>query len=466
MAMKISNYLLSQIKRTPLNDLLKDSDNQELIKGAGTTFSLKIFGLVFSYLFNIFFARLYGAEIMGLFTLAITVAGILSIFGQMGTRTSQVRFVAQYAGEGNYGAVMEIYKKTFQLVLPLSIFLAVLCYISSPWIANSIFHKPRLIIPLKITAFTLPFGALMGINTASLRGLKKIKDALIFSTVLPPFLNTVGLIGLTYLVVRNYLTPIYMNLLTAFVGTVLSMALWQKQIKKYHCRKQDKNKISINKTKILKVSMPMFMTSAILLIMGWTDTFMLGIFRSASEVGIYRVALRLALFTNIGIGAVNSIAAPKFAELYWKGNNNKLKILTRFSSKIIFWSSFVSFLLTVIFSKIFLGVFGVEFIKGLDVLIMLCTGSFIVSIFGNSGTLLEMTDNQIIFRNVMLVGVVANIILNYYLIPHYGMIGAALATTITTILWKFSASIYVMKIFNFWIGYTPYFIEKLKKDTF
>jgi O-antigen/teichoic acid export membrane protein len=112
MITKIQNYFLSQIKKTPFNDLVKDPDNQEILKGAGTTFSLKIIGLAFSYIFNILFARLYGAEVMGLFALAITVAGIFSLFAQIGTQTSVVRFVAQYAGQANFNAVKEIYRKT------------------------------------------------------------------------------------------------------------------------------------------------------------------------------------------------------------------------------------------------------------------------------------------------------------------------------------------------------------------
>jgi len=81
--LSISAYIISKIKQTPLNDLVKDSDNREIVKGAGTTFILKIIGLVFSYGFNIYFARVYGAEVMGLFALAITVAAIFSLFAQM-----------------------------------------------------------------------------------------------------------------------------------------------------------------------------------------------------------------------------------------------------------------------------------------------------------------------------------------------------------------------------------------------
>ena len=286
--MSISSYIISKIKKTPLNDLVKGSDNREIVKGAGTTFILKIIGLVFSYGFNLIFARVYGAEVMGLFALAITVAGIFSLFAQMGTQTSMVRFVAQYAGQGNYSAIKKIYKMTLQWVLPLSIFFAALFYFLSPFIANTIFNKPKLIIPFKITAFVLPFGVLTGVNSATLRGLKKIKDAFIFSTVLPPVLNTVGLMVLTYFIFKSYLTPIYVNLITAFVGALYSLLLWKKRSAKLPVNENESENV-VDTKEIIKVSMPMFMTAAMTLIMGWTDIFMLGIFKNSGDVGIYKI---------------------------------------------------------------------------------------------------------------------------------------------------------------------------------
>ena len=452
--MNLSRFIINKIKQTPLNNLVTDSDNREIVKGAGTTFILKIIGLVFSYGFNIYFARVYGAKVMGLFTLAITVAGIFSLFAQMGTQTSLVRFVAQYAGQGNYNAVKKIYKLTLQWVLPLSIFLAIIFYFLSPFIANTIFHKPLLIIPFKITAFVLPFGVLMGVNTASLRGLKKIKDAFIFSTVLPPVLNAIGLMVLTYFVFKSYLTPIYVNLISAFIGAFYSLLLWKKRSAKLPFNNHKSDNI-IDTKEIIKVSAPMFMTSAMLLIMGMTDVFMLGMFRTASEVGVYRVALKLALFTSFTLGAANSIAAPKFSELYWLNNKDKLRNITKFSSKVIFWTALPIFVVTVLFAKPILGIFGREFITGSVALIILSSGQLVNASCGSVGLLLDMTGKQNIFRNIMIIGAILNITLNFWFIPLYGIIGAALATAISTVIWNLITSIYILKIYGYWIGYYP-----------
>ena len=47
---------------------------------------------------------------------------------------------------------------------------------------------------------------------------------------------------------------------------------------------------------------------------------MLGMFRTVGEVGIYNVVLKVAAFTSVSLFSINSIAAPKFAESYGKGD--------------------------------------------------------------------------------------------------------------------------------------------------
>jgi len=48
-----------------------------------------------------------------------------------------------------------------------------------------------------------------------------------------------------------------------------------------------------------------------------------------------------------------------------------------------------------------------------------------------------MTGNQAFFTKLVLVTTTVNIILNWLLIPHYGMEGAAVATLIATVSWNF-----------------------------
>ena len=56
------------------------------------------------------------------------------------------------------------------------------------------------------------------------------------------------------------------------------------------------------------------------LVMSWTDTLLLGHFLGEDQVGIYRVAFRMAAMVTLVQAAVNSYAAPLFAERHTLGD--------------------------------------------------------------------------------------------------------------------------------------------------
>lgn len=437
-----------------ISKLLSDHDIYELLKGSSTTLILKVGGFLLSYIFYFVLARLYGAEVMGIFALAITLAGIFALIGNAGMDNAIVRFVAENMAHEKFTRVKAAYKKSLHIVLPLSIAASLVMYIASSFLANRLFHKPEMLEPFRIIAFAIPFMVFTGLNVGALRGLKKIGQSFIFQTVLPPLFNIIALTGITYILLKGYLAPIYANVLSASVGAFISGFLIIKSIRSLDTKIVSQEHLGYKE--LLKVSLPMSITSAMVFIMGWTDVLMLGIFTTSEEVGIYRVALKIGMITSICLVAVNSIAAPKFAELYFKNETERLSNIIKKSSKLIFWSSFPILLMLALFSEQVLSVFGNKFTQGHSALIILCIGQFVNASCGSIGVFLNMTGNQNIIRNAMFAGVVVNIILNYILIPIYGITGAAIATAIGTISWNLIASLLAYRLLGFWVGYIPY----------
>jgi O-antigen/teichoic acid export membrane protein len=193
-----------------------------------------------------------------------------------------------------------------------------------------------------------------------------------------------------------------------------------------------------------------------MLIMGWVDTIMIGIFRDEKSVGIYNVSLKIASIIGIVLVAINSIAAPKFAELYSK---NKIKVLQKVitqSSKLIFFVSFPLLLINIVFSVQILSLFGKDFIVAKWALITLCCGQFVNIVSGSVGYILQMTGNEIAFQNIILLSIFVNILLNYYLIPQYGINGAAVASAISMSMWNLLSIIYCKKLIGIKSYYVPF----------
>jgi len=426
------------------NRINSDIHLKELLKGSSIAFVLRIIGIIAGYIFTLLITRGYGAEAMGIFALSFTLLQIASVISRLGMDTALLRFVAEYSSQGKWEVVKDVYKKAIKLVIPFSVLLSVLVFFLSPYIAEYVFKKPHLTPYFQIASIGIVPFVLLYIHTESLRGLKKIKEYM-FLQQAGIFIIASIILGALTLYMSSLQTSINLNKLpiavyifSVFVLSIIAYFIWKKYTKKEHSQSEQKlpAQKGLSYSYILSVSVPMLFSSSLALIMGWTDTIMLGMFRTEEEVGIYNVALRVSMITSITLMAINTIAAPKFAEFWGKGDIERLAKIAQQSTKLIFWTSFPILLIFLIFPKQILGIFGEEFKAGAIALMILTVGQFVNAAAGSVGYILQMTGHQKFHQNIVLVGALLNIILNYLLIPIYGIIGAAIASAISVIFWN------------------------------
>jgi O-antigen/teichoic acid export membrane protein len=453
--------------RNKIND---DEHLKEILKGSSIAFLLRIVGIAAGYIFTLLITRGYGAEAMGAFALSFTLLQISSVIGRLGMDTALLRFVAEYSSQGKWEVVKDIYKKAIKLVLPFSIILSITIFFLSGYIAKIVFKKPHLELYFKIASIGIVPFVLLFIHTESLRGLKKIKEYMLLQQAGIFILASILLGGITLLIQFNQSTnlpinqiPLSIYIFSVFIISLTAFLLWKKQLANPYPLVSQYVEEQINRpinetlsySTILSVSIPMLFSSSMALIMGWTDTIILGILKTEKEVGIYSVALRVSMITSITLMAINTIAAPKFAEFWGKGDIKGLAKVAQQSTKLIFWTSFPILLLFLIFPKPILGIFGEEFKAGAVALMILTIGQFINAACGSVGYILQMTGHQKFHQNVILIGAIMNIVLNWILIPVYGIVGAAIASAISVVFWNVAFSLRVKSILNEWIFYIP-----------
>ncbi|MBT3944653.1 MAG: oligosaccharide flippase family protein, partial [Candidatus Marinimicrobia bacterium] len=212
--------------------------------------------------------------------------------------------------------------------------------------------------------------------------------------------------------------------LSAFIGMIFILFF----LKKFIALDLKKFISTPFNTKILKFSIPLMFVSAIGIIMHWTDILMLGIFSDASAVGKYHPIERTAGLIRMILFAFAGIFAPLFSQYFHENNSEKMKEIYQLSTKWIFVGCLPLFIFLMLFSNPMLMLFGNEFDNGLALKI-LSVGIMIQAFFGLGSSSLTMSG----FSNINLLNVLAaltiNIIMNIILIPQYGIIGAASATT-------------------------------------
>lgn len=442
--------MIAALKAKIQSKITNDKHFAELIKGSGVAFILRIVGIAAGYLFTLLVTRSLGAEAWGNFALSLVVLQMASVIGRLGMDTALLRFTAEYMSSGKIANLKAIYGKILSLIIPFSILISVFLYALSLFLAVKVFHKKDLVDYFRIASFVVVPFVILYIHSEGIRGLKKIKEYM--------FLQQTGVFVLAvivFLVVLEFLKsqflPAFSYAISIIILAIISVYLWHKY---FSCFSDvEGSDFSITYKDLFSVSFPMLISGSLSLIMGWTDTLMLGIFRNSQEVGIYNVAFRLSMITSIVLLAVNTIAAPKFAGFWGKGDVERLARFAQESTKLIFWTSLPVLILFLVFPDFVLIMFGSKFKEGATALSILAIGQFVNAMCGSVGNILLMTGYQKFHQNVVLFGAIINLILNYLLIPKYGIVGAAFASTIVVIYWNVLFSIKVYKILHTWVFY-------------
>jgi O-antigen/teichoic acid export membrane protein len=208
-----------------------------------------------------------------------------------------------------------------------------------------------------------------------------------------------------------------------------------------------------SKKELTSVSIPMMMTVVASFALGSIPLFMLEVFATTKEVGIFSVAFKISTVVSLSLVAVNTISAPKFSELYWSKKYNELQKVISMSTRLIFIVSLIVSMLIILFSEQILILFGNDFVSGGHVLILLVIAQMINSATGSVSILLNMTGAQRALKNIAIITTVLTIVVSYILVSNYGSIGAAYTFIISMSMINISGAIYAhMKL-----GYITYY---------
>lgn len=408
-------------------------------------------GLIVGYGFAIYITNQYGAYVFGQYVTALLVVEILSIVSRLGIDTSLVRFVSKYAQKGAVNLINQLYFKSVAIVTFAAIFFTLLLVFFSVEIAEFMNLEREYLV---IVSFSFIPLVLFYMNVQAIRGLKKMVSYSFLNNVAITFGVFLFLVLFSVFTASEVL-PIYAYVSSVFILTMLSYFLWFNHKSKVSVVNSDDD-MPLSTNELLTTSFPLLLGQSMMIIMGKVDLFMLANMSSSDQVGIYNIALKLSMLSYMGLMAINSIAAPKFSEIYSSGDLDALKKIVQQSTKTIFWISLPVLTLLILFPEFILSMFGEEFKIASFTLIILSVGKMVSAISGSVGTFLQMVGKQKVFQNILIFAAVVNIVLNYFLIPSHGIGGAAIASATSGILWNVLMIIYIKRNFGFYTIYIPW----------
>lgn len=405
---------------------------------------------------SVIVARFYGAEVMGIVAVLNSFLMLATIFTVLGTNTSILRLIPEHLVKYSPTSAFKVYRKTQYMVIGVSLVTGALFFFGADLIAGKVFNKPHLSFYFALAAVVIVFKSMMMLNTQAVRGLRLIR-MFAFMQILPQGFNLLLLI-LLGLLVSTRDVPVYAQFGCYALTGILGWGIMEYAFKK---KMRSHDPIHPMPTReILSISFPMLMTATMAFIIGETGVIMLGMFRSEAEVGYFAIAVKLGTLTAFILNAVNSMAGPKFSELFHSDKIDELFYVAQKSAKLIFWTTTPILLGLIILGKPVLHIaFGREFVLAYPAMVLLVLGQFVNSISGSTGLFMNMTGKQIVFRNIMLFAAITNIGLNLLLTPEYGIHGAAIAAMVSLIAWNIITLFYIKLKFGKTTGYLPMMVR-------
>jgi O-antigen/teichoic acid export membrane protein len=427
---------------------------KEVVLGSGIAFFFKVIGAFLSFCFSILFARLFGAEGAGVFFLALTVTTVAVSVGNFGLQNTILRHVAANAAKREWSAVKGVYIKGMGIALIVSILLMMFLYAGAHILSVNLFGKTDLEEPLRLMTLCIPPLTLLLLQSEALKGLGHIRDSQILQGVAVP-----GLVCLGLLLANDVLTvpdAAFVYVIASYISVAAGCWLWRKYTWDFRASAP-----SFPSKEIFSSCIPLFWVQLMSAIINWVSVFCLGVWGSQSDVGVFSAALRTSMITSLILVSVNSIAAPKFSALYFNGDFSKLSATAKSTTAMMILLSTPILILLILFSGTIMSLFGQEFRQGGPLLLIMAIGQFINVATGPVGYLLSMSGNERLLRNNTIIFGIVTIFLNVWLVPAYGIIGAAIATMASMSLINLGAFYLVWKILGIWTF--PFWGPKIRK---
>ena len=396
------------------------------------------------FLLSLFLTNSFSAEIVGQYDFVRSFLMILSGASLLGTNQAIIYYSGILTSKKSFGSIKSIYFKMNFLILVACAILYTPLLVIDKEIINQIFNKQGAYELVSLSLQGLVFYSITMLNIDTIRALKHTLISEGFRNVfryMPFFIFSIIL----YIIDSPedlVLWFIYSFVVIFVISTaVVYLFLFNKNFPKSAAH-------NFSSTEILRASYPMALSAISYFLMQSTDVLFISAYDTFESVAYYSIAVKLATVTALALISVNIVIAPKIASIYNDKNFSQLKLILKKATRINVVISLPIIILLLFFSEYVLSTFGSNYILAKNALWILLIAQFFNSITGPSALYLNMTGRQKKLNVILLISLVINIVLNFLLVPAFGMLGAAISTTTSFVISKILASALVFYLDN------------------
>jgi O-antigen/teichoic acid export membrane protein len=373
-------------------------------------------------LVTLFVTRVAGPGVFGLFTLALAVVDIVGRLALFGMDKSVLKFVPESRERGEEGRYQTV-AASLWIGIGLGTATTLAVVVLAPWIAGRWLGEPALALPLRVVALSVLPTTLASLLLAATKALKIMSyDAFVTGMLMP-----LALLLLSVPIV--WAGDDLMVLVLAWTGSCVAALV----VSAWFFRRHFSLRRALGRPggealrRMAAFSTPLGLHDFVQFFGMKLELFILAAFVTPVDLGVYALASELANVVRKFRQVFDSILIPLMSEAHDLRDTARLEA---HMARVVRWVLVLGVLwlgALALFPRSILGVFGPGFAAGAAVAVMLTSAQLLNAATGLLDTAMLVSGRpRINLQNMSLVLVVQTG-LNLWLIPNWGLIGAACA---------------------------------------
>lgn len=380
----------------------------------------KILSLIFTFLIGVIISRNYGTDGKGEITLLLLIPTLISVYASFSIGEGFLYFIGK--NKISKTKFDQLLIKTLFYFIPILVILYLLTYYFV--IKYTYYFLPQLLLIIALFYST--------ILKFSIRGVLNFGKYNITQVLEPLFI-------ITFLIALVYLKIDIKVLLWAYVISYSLLNFYLYYFIKKGLNEEQKN---ITFKNIFDYSYKVHFFRILNFTEAKFDVLIIGFFLTISDVGIYSIAVSITLiFQSIIQTSISTVLLPSLIKSKY---NDQIKITQNYFKLSLFLASIFLIFLTIIGQLFITKVYGNEFSTAYLPMIILLIGALIKSPTACINSFFKSSGKPEELYKTSIYSVFINVILCFILIPIYGIIGAAISSSISYFLYG-SIMIYKFK---------------------
>jgi len=398
---------------------------KKVVKGVLWVMTSSFLAAIFAYLVKLLIARNLSQENFGLTYGIVALFGLISIFAHFGLNETLSKYISEFRIKKQFSNIKFSIVFAFLTQLAVNAIATAIIFFSAHYLAIHYFKNPAAELIIKLFAITFFLAPFEFIVIAAFQGFQRIK-LYSFATLMRPvflFFATLILFFLGYNILSYPFAMIGVFALTFFVYIPIFFRNVFPEFSKI--KLQFKKNLS---KKLILFAIPVVISSSAFVVLSYTDTLMITYFKTLQDVAYYNVAVPTAQVLGLISTSVATVLLPISSEIWTKNKDlliDAAKKIYKFASIIILPASFALFSFS---DFVIITLFGAEYAPASSALKILSIGGIFLTLGQINITFLYGTGKPRYNSIIVWVAAIINLCLNFYMVPRFGINGAAFST--------------------------------------